>query len=197
MSEPGVKRWTVGFSLFGEVVITGVMVGLLALPVVTALPALAAGTAHLRRHLTGGSVRVPDALRDFVQACRSLWRPALGFTGAALLLLWNLSLGQAGVVPGSGGVVAVSALLIAAWAVLLLRTAVAWRPEDVGDARDARDAREPDDWASAWPQLLRRAAEQTWRDPGGSVLLAFACVMCGVFVWMLLPLALLVGGLLA
>jgi hypothetical protein len=182
MSEPGeTRRWTAGFGLFGEVVITGVLVGLLTVPVVTALPALAAGTAHLRRHLSGESVRVADALRDFVAAWRALWRLALAFSGAALLLLWNLSQGQAGALPGSGGVVAVSLLLLAAWAVLLLRTAAVWRPEA----------------ASAGPELLRSTAGLLVRDPAGSLLLAFACGMCGVFVWMLAPLALLVGGLLA
>ncbi|MEO3753001.1 hypothetical protein [Streptomyces sp. B6B3] len=173
------RRWTSGFALFGEVLITGVLVAVLSLPVVTALPAVAAGTAHLRRHLTGDSVRVADLMRDFGAACRGLWRLALGLTGVALVLLWNLSLGQAGVMPGAGGVVTVSALLLVAWAVLLLRTAAGWRAGASGGA-----------------ELLRATAERAWRDPAGSVLLAFACGMCGLFVWMLLPLVLVAGGLL-
>jgi hypothetical protein len=44
---------------------------------------------------------------------------------------------------------------------------------------------------------VRGAAEHGWRDPVGSALLAFACAMCGVFVWMLLPLLLVTGGLLS
>jgi hypothetical protein len=172
------KRWTTPFALFGEVVITGILVAALALPVVTALPALATGTAHLRRHLTGESVGLADALRDFVAACRALWPAALAFVGVALLLLWNLSLAQAGVVPGSDAVLVVSVLLLIAWAVVLLRAATAW----------------PADSPAA---LLRAATQRTFRDPAGSVLLAFACGMCGLFVWMLLPLALIAGGLLA
>lgn len=179
MSEPGARRWTVGFAFFGEVLIVGALVAVLALPLVTLLPALAAGAGHLRRHLSGDSVRVADALRDFAAAWRGLWRVALGFTGAAVLLLWNLSLGQAGVVPGSGGVVAVSSVLLLAWAVLLLRTAAAWRQGADGGA------------------LVRGAAALLGRDVPGSVLLVFACAMCGVFVWMLLPLLLVTGGLLA
>ncbi len=176
----GGKRWTSGFALFGEVVITGVLVAVLSLPVITALPAVTAGTAHLRRHLTGDSVRVADLLRDFAAACRALWPLALGFTGAELVLLWNLSLGQAGIMPGAGGVVAVSTLLLVAWAVLLLRTAAGWRQGAAGGG-----------------ELLRGTAERAWRDPAGSVLLAFACGMCVLFVWMLLPLALVAGGLLS
>ncbi|MGP4115321.1 hypothetical protein ACTWP5_31045 [Streptomyces sp. 4N509B] len=203
-SEPGARRWTAGLSLFGEVVITGAFVLLLALPVVTALPALAAGTSHLRRHVTGESVRVRDAFGDFAVAWRELWRLALGLTGVALLLLWNLSLGQADVLPGAGGVVAVSTLLLVAWAVLLLRLAVAWRPAgetadatDLPDAGDTADAADAVRGGSPWrPELLREAADRLWRDPAGSLLLVVACGMCVVFVWMLLPLLLLCGGLL-
>ncbi|RBM19734.1 hypothetical protein [Streptomyces sp. PT12] len=168
-----------GLALFGEVVITGALVALLSVPLVTALPALAAGSAHLRRHLNGESVRVADVLRDFAAACRALWPAALAASAAALLLLWNLSLAQAGVVPGAAGLLVVTGLLLAALAVGTLRTADAWRRG--GTAGEA----------------VREAAERARADVPGSVLLAFACAMCGVFVWMLLPLALVCGGLLS
>ncbi|UCM87338.1 hypothetical protein [Streptomyces marincola] len=173
------KRWQTGFALFGEVVITGVVVALLTVPVVTALPALAAGAAHLRRHLGGDSVRMADLLRDFGAACRTLWPAALALSAAALLLLWNLSLAEAAVIPGSGGLLVVMWLLIAAWGVLLLRTAAAWRPE-----RPAAGT-------------VSVAARRMGEDVSGSVLLAFACGMAVMLVWMLLPLVLVAGGLLA
>jgi hypothetical protein len=173
------SRWAFGLALFGEVVITGAVVAVLSVPVVTALPALAAGTAHLRRHLTGESVRVADLLRDFRAAWRVLWPAGLAAAGVALLLLWNLSLAQADVIPGSGGVLAVALLLLALLPVLMLRTAVVWRPE------------------RALPDLLREAADATRHDLAGSVLLLVACGMALMFVWMLPPLVLLTGGLLA
>ncbi|WP_129839234.1 hypothetical protein [Streptomyces sp. RFCAC02] len=173
------SRLSTGIALFGEVVITGAVVAVLCLPVVTALPALAAGTAHLRRHLAGERTRVPDLLRDFAAGCRTLWPAALAFPLLALLLLWNLSLAQADYLPGSGAMVAVTTLLLAGWAVVLLRTAALWDPSRTDPVA-----------------LVREAAETTGRDVAGSVLLAFACGMCLVFVWMLLPLALLPGGLL-
>ncbi|MDT0346477.1 hypothetical protein [Streptomyces litchfieldiae] len=179
MDRTANRRWNTGLALFGEVVITGALVALLALPVVTALPALAAGTAHLRRHLSGDSVRVAELLRDFAAACRALWLAGLAFTGVALVLLWNLSLAQAGVIPGSGGMQAVTLVLLAAWAVLLLRTAAVWRP-----GADAAGA-------------VREAVGRAREDVAGSVLLAFGWALCAVFVWMLLPLFLLTGGLLA
>ena len=176
----GGKRLGASLALFGEVVIVGVLVAVLALPVVTALPALAAGAAHLRRHLSGDSVRVADLLRDFAAACRSLWAAGLAAAVAALVLLWNLSLAQADVLPGAGGLLLVTPLMMAALGVLVLRAAAGWRPERA----------EP-------LSLVRESAEGAVRDPAGSVLLAFAWLMCAVFVWMLLPLALVAGGLLA
>ncbi|RMI43545.1 hypothetical protein EBN88_06995 [Streptomyces triticirhizae] len=166
-------------ALFGEVVIVGVVVAVLAVPLVTLLPALAAGVAHLRRQLTGHSVRMADLARDFAVALRELWPLAAGALGGALVLLWNLSLAQAGLVPGAGGLRVLTWALLLALAVLLLRVAAAWRP---GCERAA---------------LLRASAERAVRDPAGSTLLAVGVLLCGVFVWMLPPLALLVGGLLS
>ncbi|MDB1088634.1 hypothetical protein PJ985_13760 [Streptomyces sp. ACA25] len=167
-----------GFALFGETVIVGVLVALLSVPLVTALPALAAGSTHMRRHVSGESARTGDLLRDFTAAWRGLWPAALVGTGLGLLLLWNLTLAEAGVIPGSAGVLAGSAGLLALLSVLMLRTAGAWRPGcgPVG--------------------AVRTAAARTWRDPSGSVLLVLAAGMCLVFGWMLLPLLLLAGGLL-
>lgn len=176
------RRWHTGFALFGEVVIVGVLLALLALPLVTALPALAAGIAHLRRHLAGEGVEVARLLRDTAAAWRALWPLALAFPVAALLLLWNLSLAEAGVVPGSAALRWGSLALLVAWVVLLLRTAAAWRPGE--PAPPAFDA-------------LAEAVDAARRDPAGSLLLGAAAVMCAVFVWMLLPMLLFTGGLLA
>ena len=176
--QPERRRHT-GLALFGEVLLTGVLLAVLCLPLVTALPALAAGAGHLRRHLNGEKDGFGGLLRDFAAACRALWPAVLGLCGVALLLLWNLSLAEAGLLPGSAGVRLVMLLLLAAWASLLLRTAALWRP--------GRRARE----------VVAEAAERGLDDPAGSVLLAVACVLCGVFVWMLLPLLLIAGGLLA
>lgn len=169
-----------GLALFGEVVITGVVVAVLAVPLVTLLPALAAGVAHLRRQLTGHSVRMAELLRDFAAALRALWPAALGSLAVAAVLLWNLSLAQAGLVPGAGGLRVLTWALLLALAVLLLRLAAGWRPGDAGRAAP-----------------LRESAARAVADPGGSALLAAGVLLCGVFVWMLPPLVLLAGGLLA
>ncbi|MFB4197103.1 hypothetical protein [Streptomyces carpaticus] len=168
-----------GLTLFGEVVITGVLVAVLAAPLITAVPALVAGTAHLRRQLTGDSVRLADVWADFTAAWRALWPLALAFPVAVLLLLWNLSLAETGLLPGGPAVYALSLVHGGALAVLLLRIAAGWR-------RDTHAG-----------MALRDALTGTRDDLSGSLLLVLAAAMCLVFVWMLLPLALLAGGLLA
>ena len=45
------------FALFGETMLAGLVVALCSLPVVTAVPAIAAGARHLRRHNEGYSDR--------------------------------------------------------------------------------------------------------------------------------------------
>lgn len=174
------------FALFGETVIIGVLIAVLAAPVVTALPAMAAGVGQLRRHLSGESVRLTDTLRDFTSACRAMWTAALGFTGLLLLLVWNLTLAESGILPGATLVLGVSTLLLAGAFVLALRTAAAWSrpPEEGWPARPASD-------------LVRAGAGSGISDPLGSGMLVLALLMTGLFVWMLLPMLLLMGGLLA
>ncbi|MCE7081976.1 hypothetical protein [Streptomyces sp. ST2-7A] len=173
-----------GLALFGETLLTGVVVLVLTLPLITLLPALAAGTAHLRRHLAGESERIGDLLRDFASAVRALWVTGPLLLLAGLWLVWNATLAEAGVIPGSAVLLAAFIALLGVWGVLLLRTAAAWSADD-GPGR-----------ASRGRDHLRHGAGELRRDPVGSLLLVVALVMCGVFVWMLPPLALLIGGLL-
>ncbi|MBB0243959.1 hypothetical protein FNQ90_07520 [Streptomyces alkaliphilus] len=181
-----------GLALFGETLLTGVVVLVLTLPLVTLLPALAAGTAHLRRHLAGDSERIGDLLRDFVTAVRDLWAAGLGFLAGALVLVWNATLAEAGVIPGATLMLPVSLALLGGWGVLLLRVAAAW--SDTGSRRAPVTGEE--NGGAPVRAHLRTGAGALRDDPVGSLLLLVALVMCGVFVWMLLPLALLVGGLL-
>ncbi|SFC84578.1 hypothetical protein [Streptomyces aidingensis] len=173
------------FALFGETLLAGVAVLVLALPLVTLLPALAAGCAHLRRHLRGESEQLRAVWADFLAACRALWATALAVPAVAAALLWSMSVAEAGAVPGAAVLRPAALGLLAVGAVLLLRTAAAWSADAPGGTPPAR----PGD-------ALRGAAEATRDDPAGSVLLFAALVMAGVLVWMLPVLLLITGGLL-
>lgn len=169
---------TTRFALFGEVLFVGAIVLVLSLPVVTAVAAVAVGVRHLRRHVVGETDSVRRLLRDLLPALRDLWPLGL-FTPVALVLLaYNVWLGETGVLPGGQAVSAVSVVVGAGVVVVALRVAGTWVP------------------GQHWWLSVRAAVRRAGRDFGGSLLLIAAVVMCGVLVWMLTPLVLVVGGLL-
>jgi len=107
------------------------------------------------------------------------WAVGLLAYGAVLVLGFNIWLlrttaADAFRLPGI-----VSGVVLAALAVVLLRSAGGWRP------------------GSAWWPAVRAAARRSRDDLRGTGMLLIALVLAGVIVWMLVPLALVVGGLLA
>lgn len=167
------------FSLFAEVLLTGVYVTVLSLPVVTALPAVTAGVGHLRRHLRGERDGVAEVWEDFRGACSGAWAVAVGGLVAFLLIGLNLWAASTGALPGGSMVAVVSSGLGVALSVGLLRAASLWEP------------------GSRWFDLLRHGMREIGDDLAGSVMLFAAVIMCAVLVWMLTPLVIIVGGLLA
>lgn len=165
--------------LFGESLTVGLAVSVLSLPVVTALPALAAGIAHVRRHVDGRPDTLRDLWDDFRLACRGVWLVSVGSVVLLLLLAFNVSLAGTGALPGGTGVRVVSVLVAVLLVVALLRAAAGWTP------------------GSVWRLVLRDAGRRTGDDLTGTFLLVLALGLCGVIVWMLPPLVVIVPGLLA
>lgn len=170
---------TTRFALFGEVLLVGVIVGVLSLPVVTMVPALTVGVRHLRRHLVGEADSTRRLLRDLPPAVRDLWPLGLLTPVVLALFSFNLWLATTDLAPGGWGVGAVSAVLGVVVVVVVLRVAGTWEP------------------GQRWWPAVRVAGRRARQDLAGSFLLIGAVVMCGVLVWMLMPLVLVVGGLLA
>ncbi|WP_315097986.1 hypothetical protein [uncultured Cellulomonas sp.] len=179
--DPTDKRLLGGgrFGLFSEALLVGLAVSVLSLPVVTAVPALAAGVSHVRRHLDGRPDTLAALWEDFRAACRGVWLVALGAPLLLLVLLVNLQLLDAGQIPGSTGVRVVMVFLVAVLLVVVLRAAAGW---SVG---------------ASWGTVVQTAARRTGDDLTGTVLLVVALGLCAVMVWMLAPLAVIVPGLLA
>ncbi|WP_265520422.1 hypothetical protein [Oerskovia flava] len=173
-----------GLALFAEVLLVGALVLVGSLLVVTAPAAVAAGVAHLRRHVAGRPDGVGQVARDAGSALRNLWPVGLGLLAAAVLLELNLQLAASGLLPGAALVRAVSLVALLGLVVIALRAAAAWSwPDGVGRARPA-------------VELARDGLRRTREDPTGSFLLAVAVGVCGLFVWMLVPLVIVVPGLL-
>lgn len=165
--------------LFGESLTVGLAVSVLSLPVVTALPALAAGVAHVRRHVDGRPDTLRDLWDDFRLACRGVWLVSVGSVALLVLLAFNVSLAGTGALPGGTGVRVVSLVVAVLLVVALLRAAAGWTP------------------GAVWRLVLRDAGRRTGDDLTGTFLLVLALALCGVILWMLPPLVVIVPGLLA
>jgi hypothetical protein len=167
------------FALFAEVMLTGIYVAVFSIPVVTALPALTAGVRHLRRFVAGEADSVSMIWADVRAACAGVWLVALGSLAGLFLVVLNLWASSTGALPGGWLVGLVSAAFGVALLVGLLRAAGEWEP------------------GARWTTLVASGVRGITADAAGSALLLSGVLMAGVLVWMLKPLALVVGGLVA
>lgn len=171
------------FALLGETLLTGLLVLIGSLPVVTFPAALAAGSAHLRRHLGGYDTSVRTFARDWLAAARSLWVLGALLPLAAGAVVLNTGLTASGALPGAPVVRWVTWGVAACVTVVLVRAAAAWSDDEPGPG-------------GVWV-LVSRGAVRARDDLSGSALVLAALVMCVVLVWMLTPLVLVTGGLLS
>jgi hypothetical protein len=169
---PGAKG---AFALFGEVLLTGLLVTVAGLLVVTLPAALAAGIRHLRRYAGAEQSHVRTFWQDWRRALPGGVVVGIVAVALAVLLLLDIDLANSGALPG-GPLIAVigwAGLLIAAVALLL--AAGAWTPE------------------RGWRPAVRGIPSSIARDPIGAAYLAAAAVLVVVMTWMLAPLV--VAGL--
>jgi hypothetical protein len=167
------------FALFGEALLTGVIVFVLALPVLTLPAALVAGIRHLRRFTNDEGSSAAGLWRDFRN---SLW----GGVGVALVALLGaaaalVAIGLADADRTAVGTVmaVVGRLGLAIVATAVLMAAGAW-------TRDGG-------WLGA-RRNLRRSLEA---DPAGAVYLLVAVALTAVLTWQFLLLLVPCLGLLA
>jgi len=179
------------FALFSETLLAGLLVLVLSIPLVTIPAAYAAGIAHLERHLAGRDDSLRGLWGTFRAALPGSWKLGITTAGAAVVIVLNLLLATVGQLPGSAVVLPATLILAAAGAVLLLRTAAAWRDVAWSDV-DGEESSAPGSWSAA----LGAAKALSLRDWTGSLLLAAALFASVVFVWMLVALFVVVPGML-
>ncbi len=176
--EQAPGRWpgaTGGFALFAEAMVTGLLVTLVALPVITLPLALAVGFRHLRRYLRAEDHGVREVWDDVVHGLLPSLLVGLGLVVVSLVLALDIVLGGAGVLPGGTVVVVVGWAVAAVTAVGLVVAARSWDP------------------ATGWRRALRGVPEELAADPVGALYVLAAVVFVGVITWQLAPL--LVPGL--
>lgn len=159
-----------GFALLGEVLLTGVIVAVLALPVLTLPAALAAGINHLRRY-------VNDEGSPFIAVWRDARHALAGGIGVAVVALLGaaaalFAVGLAGADPGPAGTVmsVVARLGLGIIATAVVMAAGAW----------TRDG--------GWRRAVRGLRDRLDEDPAAALYLFLAVALAAVLTWQFLPL---------
>ncbi|MGW0519612.1 hypothetical protein [Crossiella sp. NPDC003009] len=166
------------FELFAECLTAGLLVVLTALPLVTLLPALAAGCAHVKSHVDGEATTLRMFFTRFRAACPGSWPFSGGVLAGFAVLAVDVVVLRHGI--AGGRFVAVACVVAAAGlAVLVLRSAAAWSP------------------GARWSSLARTAARRGVADLGGSLLLVMALGVLVLVTWQLLPLLVPMTGCVA
>lgn len=164
---------TGALALFGEVLLTGLLITVGGLLLVTLPAALAAGIRHLRRYLNAEASPQRRFWRDYLKAL-----PGGLVIGAValvlvLLLVLDIDLANSGALPGGIAIAAVGWLGLAAVSVTLLASAGAWSPE------------------TGWRPAVRGVPAALRADVTGVLFLVatavFVCVLTGVLVPLVIP----------
>jgi hypothetical protein len=161
---------TGAFALFGEVLLTGLLVTAAGIAVITLPAALAAGIRHLRRYVNAEASHAKMFWHDWRKALPGGLVVGVVALVAALILVLDIDLAGSGFLPG-GPVIAVfgwAGLVVGA--VALLAATAAWTPE------------------RGWRPAVRGIPSALTADPVGTLYLAAAAVLVGVATWMLFPL---------
>lgn len=161
---------TAKFALFGEVMLTGLVVAVAGVLVVTLPAALAAGAGHLGRVIRAEGSSMSMYWRDLRRAL-----PGGTVFGAAAalvvaILVADIALAASGALPGGGAIAVVGWVGLVAVGVVVLRGASRWRAE------------------TGWRRALRGVPAELAGDSIGTIYLAAAVVMVGVLTWALPPL---------
>ncbi|GAA1403671.1 hypothetical protein GCM10009662_30570 [Catellatospora coxensis] len=168
-----------GFALFGEVLLTGVAVALLALPVLTLPAALAGGIGHLRRYVDDEAAPVAALWRDTRAAAAGGVAVALAALLAGSAAVFAIGLAGADRTP-AGTVMAVDGrLALGVVATAVVMAAGAW----------TRDG--------GWAGAVRGLRGQLDTDPAAALHLFVAVALTAVLTWQFLPLLVPSLGVLA
>jgi hypothetical protein len=164
---PGV---TGSFALFGEVLLTGLLITAGGILLITLPAALAAGVRHLRRYLNAEASPQGRFWRDYLKALPGGMVVGSGALALVLLLVLDIDLASSGALPGGAAVAVVGWVGLAVVAVVLLAAAGRWTPEN------------------GWRAALRGVPAAVIADPAGAFLLVAAAGLVCVLTWVLVPL---------
>ncbi|RNE67067.1 hypothetical protein [Cryobacterium tepidiphilum] len=164
---PGARR---PFALFGEVLLVGILVTVLALPLVTLPVALAAGIRHLARFIAGDASPMAAFWADVRSGIVGSLGVGIGFWLLVGMLAVDGVLAQSGLLPGGSVVGVIVIVLLVVLPVILTRAAAEWEP------------------GSGWALALRAGLRAATDDLRGTLYLVAAVGLLVVLTWQLIPL---------
>ena len=156
-----------GFTLWGEVLLTGIMITLAALPLVTAPAAAAAGARHLTKHLRGEASPWADFWSDVKAGALGGAALALVTAVIATVLVVDIQLAGTGLLPGATAIAVIGWLGLTALAVVVMAAIGQWDPD------------------GGWQSAVLRGLAQLRGDLGGAAYLASTAGFVGVATWAL------------
>ena len=165
---PGVKG---SFALFGEVLLTGLLVTIAGIAIITLPAALAAGIRHLRRYVNAEASHARLFWQDFVKALPGGLVVGLAALVLGGLLALDIDLANSGFLPGG------AAIAVVGWAGLVVVGASRFSPPPARGRPSAAGARRCG--ASRQPSAPTSAAHSSSPPPPCS---------SASSTWMLVPL---------
>ncbi|WP_298040440.1 hypothetical protein [uncultured Microbacterium sp.] len=158
------------FALFGEAMLTGLLITLVGVLVVTLPAGLAAGVRHMRRFIAAEDSRLELFWADVKRAILPGLSLGFGALVLALILVLDIDLARSGFLPGGSLIEVVGWVGLVALALALLASASTWTPE-IG-----------------WRGALRAVPGLVRADIAGAAYLVVTAVFVGVATWALVPL---------
>jgi len=164
---PGAKQ---KFALFGEVLLSGIIVVVLSIPIVTIPLAIAVGKRHLMRFLRAEGSQLSLVAGDMREGFIGGVGIGCAWLAATGILLMDLLLVASGALPGGVAVGGIAAVLLAVLTVLTLWVSAAWTP------------------VLGWRAAVRLGFASLRTDLIGSAYLLVGAALVVLFTWMLPPL---------
>ena len=178
------KPWS--FQLFSEMALMSLLTFLACMLLVPWVAGVAAGSAHLRRHLFGLTDSVGTYVALLWDALRGSWLLGVASLGVLGMLVFNVGMISAGVVPGGQwGSIAMGLVAAVFWTVVV-RAAGLWSNRE-GEARRI-GVRE-------WFALLNDAARRCTEDLLGTLVIIGALVLTVAAASFFPPISILLPGL--
>jgi hypothetical protein len=158
------------WGLFGEVLVTGLLIALVGVALITLPAALAAGVRHLRRYVDADDSRLSFFWQDVRRALLPGSLVGAGVLVLCVVLLIDIDLARSGVLPGGPAVEIVGWLGLAVLAVVVLGAAGDWNVE------------------RGWRGALRMVPARVHADFAGALYLIATAGFVAVATWALFPL---------